>query len=229
MSQQIWSYTHWHHQFFTCIWGYARRPLPTLFSYCATPDQLVAAGSHTLCTGIPAYANRNRILMRLIALFPLLCTTSGNVLFGGVWETLWIFKVARWKHDRGTKINKSPNGSNGVRKSPNSVCTVYKYRKYASKAIKVLSCNASKSNLEYSVRKAEKLPNLLTLFTIFFVLFSLKLHTPLAQVKDQMQKKTYHMGLTRLCTWLCCRCCCFGCFFVVVVVVLGFAKTWAHF
>ena len=70
-----------------------------------------------LHTSIPAYANRNGILARLIALFLLLFTTSGNVLcleFGGVWETLWIFKVVRWTHDTATKINKSPTVSNGV-------------------------------------------------------------------------------------------------------------------
>ena len=38
---------------------------PALFSYCATPDCPVAAGKQTFHTGIPAYANRNRILMRL--------------------------------------------------------------------------------------------------------------------------------------------------------------------
>ena len=41
----------------------------------------------TLHTGIPAYTNRNRILARLVASFPLLFTTSSNVLcskFGGV-------------------------------------------------------------------------------------------------------------------------------------------------
>ena len=168
MLQQIWSYTHWHHQFFICIWGYARGLPLILFSYCATPDHLVAAGSHTLCTGIPAYANRNRILVRLTALFPLLCTTSCNVLFGGIWEMLWIFKVARWKHDRSTKINKSPNVSNGVRKSPHSVCTIYKYRKYAGKTIKVLSCNASKSNLEYTVGKAENCL-ILWLYSLLFL------------------------------------------------------------
>ena len=69
-----------------------------------------------LHTGIPAYANRNRILARLVASFLLLCTTSGVALcskFGGVWETLWIFKVVRWTHNRCTKINKSPTVSNG--------------------------------------------------------------------------------------------------------------------
>ena len=44
--------------------------------------------------------------------------TSGNVLcskFVGVWNMLWIFKVARWTRNRCTKINKSPTVSNGVR------------------------------------------------------------------------------------------------------------------
>ena len=61
--------------------------------------------------GNPAYANRNGILTRLLASFPLLCTTSSNVLcskFGG--EMLWIFKIATWTHNRCTKINKSPTG-----------------------------------------------------------------------------------------------------------------------
>ena len=70
--------------------------------------------------GIPAYANSNGIFTRLVAfgiftrlvaLFPLSFTTSSDVLcskFSGVWEMLWIFKVARWTHDRCTKINKSP-------------------------------------------------------------------------------------------------------------------------
>ena len=70
-----------------------------------------------LHTSISAYANRNRILARLVALFPLLFTTSGDVVcskFGEIWETLWIFKVPRWTHDRWPKINKSPIVSNGV-------------------------------------------------------------------------------------------------------------------
>ena len=68
-------------------------------------------------TSSSAYANRNGILTRLVASFPLLFTISGNVLcskFGWIWETLWIFKVARWTRDRCTKINKSLTVSNGV-------------------------------------------------------------------------------------------------------------------
>ena len=64
--------------------------------------------------------------MRLVALFPLLFTASGNVLcskFGGVWETLWIFKVARWTQDRSTKMNKSPTVCNGVEASSFEVWT----------------------------------------------------------------------------------------------------------
>ena len=56
-----------------------------------------------LHTSILPYANRDRILARLVALFLLLSTTSGDILwlkFGGVWETLWIFKVVIWPHDR---------------------------------------------------------------------------------------------------------------------------------
>ena len=34
--------------------------------------------------------------------------------FGEVWETPWIFKVARWMCDRWPKINKSPTVSNGI-------------------------------------------------------------------------------------------------------------------
>ena len=70
----------------------------------------------TLHTGIPVYANRNRILLRLVASFLLLFTTSGDDLcskLGRVYEALWIFKVARRIHDRCTKI-KSPTVSNGV-------------------------------------------------------------------------------------------------------------------
>ena len=70
-----------------------------------------------LYTSISAYANRNRILARLVASFPLLFTTSGDVVcskFGEVWEMLWIFKVPRWTHDRWLKINKSPTVSNGI-------------------------------------------------------------------------------------------------------------------
>ena len=73
-----------------------------------------------LHTSISAYANRNGILARLVALFLLLFTTSGDVLclkFGGVFETLWIFKVARWAHERCTKINKRHTVSNGVEAS----------------------------------------------------------------------------------------------------------------
>ena len=78
-----------------------------------------------LHTGIPAYANRNGILTRLVAMFPVLFTTSGNVLcwkFDGVWERR-IFKVARWTHDRCPKINKSPTVSNGVRASSFEIWT----------------------------------------------------------------------------------------------------------
>ena len=67
--------------------------------------------------GIPAYANRNRILEKLVASFHRLFTTSSDVLcskFGGVWETLWVFKAARCTHDRCMKINKSPTVSYGV-------------------------------------------------------------------------------------------------------------------
>ena len=70
-----------------------------------------------LHTSISAYANRNGILVRLVASFPPLFTTSGDVVgskFGEVWETLRIFKVARWTHDRWPKINKSPTVSNGL-------------------------------------------------------------------------------------------------------------------
>ena len=55
--------------------------------------------------------------MRLVASFLLLFTTSSNVLcskFSAVWETLWIFKVARWMRNRWPKINKSPTLNNGV-------------------------------------------------------------------------------------------------------------------
>ena len=55
--------------------------------------------------------------MRLVALLLLLFTTSSDVVclkFGGVWEMLWIYKVARWTCDRCTKINKSPTVSKGI-------------------------------------------------------------------------------------------------------------------
>ena len=81
--------------------------------------QLVSKCFHML-TGIPGYANRSGILMRFVASFPQLFTTSGDTIclkFGEVWETLWIFKFARWTHDRCPKINKSPTVSNGVRAS----------------------------------------------------------------------------------------------------------------
>ena len=51
-----------------------------------------------LHTCISASANRNRILLRHVASFPLFFTTSGDVFCSkssGVCETLWIFKVAR--------------------------------------------------------------------------------------------------------------------------------------
>ena len=60
---------------------------------------------------LPSDANRNVVLARLVASFLLLCTTSCDVpcsKFSGVWETLWIFKVARWIHNGCMKINKSP-------------------------------------------------------------------------------------------------------------------------
>ena len=64
--------------------------------------------------------------MRLVASFPLWFTTSIDVLcskFSGVWETRWIFKAARWTHDRCTKINKSPTVSNGIRASSFEIWT----------------------------------------------------------------------------------------------------------
>ena len=70
-----------------------------------------------LHASISAYANRNRILARLVASFLLLFTTSGDVVcskFGEVCEALWIFKAARCMRDRWPKINKSPTVSNGV-------------------------------------------------------------------------------------------------------------------
>ena len=69
---------------------------------------------------LPPYANRDGILARLVTSFPLLFTISGDVLclkFGGVWEMLWIFKVARWTHDRCTKINENPTVSSCIRVS----------------------------------------------------------------------------------------------------------------
>ena len=57
------------------------------------------------------------IFARLVASFPLLFTIFGDVFcskFSGVWETLWIFKVARWTHDKCTKVNKSPTVNDGV-------------------------------------------------------------------------------------------------------------------
>ena len=79
-----------------------------------------------LHTSILAYANRNGILARPVASFPLLFTTSSDVLcskFSGVWETMWIFKVARWTHERCTKINKNPTISNGIRASSFEIWT----------------------------------------------------------------------------------------------------------
>ena len=70
---------------------------PALFPYCATPDCLVTIGpilaSQLTQTGM-GFSRDSSLL---------LCTTSGNIFcskFSGVWETLWIFKVARWTHDR---------------------------------------------------------------------------------------------------------------------------------
>ena len=79
-----------------------------------------------LHTSISAYANRNGILVRPVASLPLLFTISGNVLcskFGGVWETLWIFKAARWTHERCPEINKSPTVSSGIRASSSEIWT----------------------------------------------------------------------------------------------------------
>ena len=55
--------------------------------------------------------------MRLVALFPVLFTTSSDVLcskFGEVWEMLWVFKVVRWTRNRCPKINKSSTVSNST-------------------------------------------------------------------------------------------------------------------
>ena len=64
--------------------------------------------------------------MRLVASFPLLFTTSGDVhcsKFDGVWEMLRIFKVARWTRNRCRKINTSPTVSNGIRASSFEIWT----------------------------------------------------------------------------------------------------------
>ena len=53
---------------------------PALLPYRTTPDRPVAASQQTLHTSISAYANRNGILVRRVASFPLLFTTSGDVL-----------------------------------------------------------------------------------------------------------------------------------------------------
>ena len=99
---------------------------PALLPYHATLDRPVAAGQQSIHSSILAYANRNRVLARLAASLPLLFTTSTNVLcskFSGIWETLWIFKVASWTCDRCTKINKSPTVSSGVRASSFEIWT----------------------------------------------------------------------------------------------------------
>ena len=80
-----------------------------------TLERPVVASNHTLHTGIPAYAFKNGILKngiltRLVASFLLFCTTSSNVLcskFCQIWETLSIFKVAGWTHNRCTIIKKT--------------------------------------------------------------------------------------------------------------------------
>ena len=73
------------------------------------PGCLVAASNHTLHNGTPVYANMNGIL---VALFLVM-----SFVQVWVWETLWIFKVVRWTHDRQMKINKNPTVSNGIRAS----------------------------------------------------------------------------------------------------------------
>ena len=76
---------------------------PTLSPYLKTTDRLVVASQQTLHASISAYANRNWILARLLASFPRLITTSGDVVclkFGEVWETLWTrarcMKIKAW-------------------------------------------------------------------------------------------------------------------------------------
>ena len=84
----------------------------SLFFLLCLPKPLVAVTKHVLLTDILSDANMNRILARLVTLIPMLCTISSIVLclkFGGVWETLWIFKLW-WIH----KIN-SPTVGNGIR------------------------------------------------------------------------------------------------------------------
>ena len=79
-----------------------------------------------LHTSILAYAHRNGALARLVDSFPLLFTTSGDVVclkFSKVWETLWIFNVARWMCDIWPKINKSPTVSSGIRASSFEIWT----------------------------------------------------------------------------------------------------------
>ena len=60
--------------------------LPALFPYCMPPYWPVAASQQTLHSGIPADANRNRILATLVASFLLLLTTSGDMLFELWWS-----------------------------------------------------------------------------------------------------------------------------------------------
>ena len=89
-------------------------------------DMVLGNGNCRLHTGIPVYANRHGILARLVASFLLWCTTSASVRcskFGGIWETLWIFKVTRWTHDRCMKINKSPTVSSSIRASSFAIWT----------------------------------------------------------------------------------------------------------
>ena len=100
-----------------------RLPITTC-SFFLLHDCLIVASNHTLHT--ESHANRNGILVRFVASFPLLSTTSGDVLcskFGWVWEMLWIFQVVRLSHNSCTKINKSPAVSNGIRTSSPEIRT----------------------------------------------------------------------------------------------------------
>ena len=57
-----------------------------------------------------------------------------------VWETLWIFKVARWTHNRWPKINKSPTVSNGLGASSFEIWTAnlaVAYRGHPNKLVEL--------------------------------------------------------------------------------------------
>ena len=94
------------------------------------------------------------------ASFLLLFTTSGDVLclkFIRVWEMLWIFKVARWTHDRCMKTNKSPTVSNGIGDSSFEIWTANLAQSFTVGTLKLMELHLWRFRLEILQRRLPRM------------------------------------------------------------------------